>query len=155
MEEKIIKKEDKLTYKGGFVFNDKKGSLVLTQSQLYFLSGDKKVFEIPINSVINVRAKKGLGNGIDHLLISYQNGQKEQQIKIEHFAFWSGTAIGNLSQLKEPYFKSWEQIIEDMRLGKTNNKNDFSDLEKLAELKNKGIISEEEFSAKKKQLLGL
>ncbi len=154
-DEKIIKKEDKLKYKGGFVLNDKTGSLVLTSSQLYFLSGNKKVFEVPMNNILNVRARKGLGNGVDHLLVSYQDGQKERQVKIEHFAFWSGVAIGNLSQLKEPYFKSWEQIIEDTRLGKNSSKSDFNDLEKLADLKNKGVISEEEFSAKKKQLLGL
>ena len=33
--------------------------------------------------------------------------------------------------------------------------NNLEDLEKLAELKEKGIISEEEFQAKKKQILGL
>ena len=154
MEEKIIKKEDKLTYKGG-LFNNKKGSLVLTQTQLYFLAGKKKSFDIPVRNIVNVRAKKGLGNGIDHLLVSYQENGKDCQIKIEHFAFWSGIAIGNFSQLKEPYFRSWERIIEDIRLEKNKSENSLNDLEKLADLKNKGIISEEEFSAKKKQLLGL
>ena len=33
--------------------------------------------------------------------------------------------------------------------------NNLEDLEKLAELKEKGIITEEEFQAKKKQILGL
>ena len=32
---------------------------------------------------------------------------------------------------------------------------DYNELEKLAELKDKGIITEEEFQAKKKQILGL
>lgn len=36
-----------------------------------------------------------------------------------------------------------------------NAKSDAIDLEKLSDLKTKGIISEEEFQAKKKQLLGV
>ncbi|WP_414858413.1 SHOCT domain-containing protein [Phormidesmis priestleyi] len=36
-----------------------------------------------------------------------------------------------------------------------NNNSDLDQLEKLASLKEKGIISEEEFQAKKKQILGL
>jgi len=35
------------------------------------------------------------------------------------------------------------------------SQNSFADLEKIAELKDKGIISEEEFQIKKKQILGL
>ncbi|MFT4146787.1 MAG: SHOCT domain-containing protein [Mobilitalea sp.] len=37
----------------------------------------------------------------------------------------------------------------------TTPDNSFSDLEKLAELKDKGIITEEEFQLKKKQILGI
>ncbi len=36
-----------------------------------------------------------------------------------------------------------------------NTKSDASDIEKLSDLKTKGVISEEEFQAKKKQILGL
>lgn len=153
MEEVIIKKENDLTYKVHFLSNNK-GSLVLTPTELYFLLKRKKIFSISIKSIINVVAQKGLGNGVDYLIVLYIEGDKEKKVKIEHFAFWAGTAIGNLSQLKEPYFKAWERIIEETRLG--NNKgNDFNDLEKLAELKQKGIISDKEFSAKKKQVLGI
>lgn len=50
-----------------------------------------------------------------------------------------------------------EAIEEKMR---SNEKveiktSDLDQLEKLAELKEKGIITEEEFNAKKKQILGL
>ena len=38
---------------------------------------------------------------------------------------------------------------------KSFSNNSLNDLEKLADLKNKGIITEEEFQAKKKQILGL
>ena len=36
-----------------------------------------------------------------------------------------------------------------------NSTNNFSDLEKLAELRDKGILTSEEFEAKKKQILGI
>ena len=153
-EEATIKKEDKLTYKGGFL-KTKRGSLVLTPTELFFLSGNEKVFSILTKDIINVRAQKGIGNGIDHLYIVYKDEQKDKEAKIEHFSFWDGAAIGNLSRLKDPYFKLWEKTIEDVRLGKKEVVDNFSDLEKLAELKQKGIISEEEFSAKKKQILGI
>lgn len=154
MSEIILKKEDNLTYKTS-ILSANKGSLVLTTTELYFLLKDKKMFSIPVKDIVNVVAQKGIGNGIDHLYISYRDGGKDVKIKIEHFAFWSGMAIGNLSQIKEAYFKAWEQLIEDTRLGKNKNLNDLNDLEKIADLKNKGIISEEEFSAKKKQILGI
>lgn len=113
----IIKKENDLTYKGGF-FNQKKGSLVLTKTKLSFITKSKTIFEIPVHDIMNVVAKKGLGNGIDHLLILVKDGEKERKIKIEHMAFWSGIAMGNMSQLREPYFKLWEKTIDDTRLGR-------------------------------------
>lgn len=151
--EKILKKEDKLEYKSG-IFN-KRGTLVLTTSELYFLLGEnKKAFHAPVKDILSVSAQKGLGNGIDHLHITYTEDGKEKKVKIQHMAFWSGLAMGNVSQLREPYFRSWENAIENARSGNTNNSN-LDDLEKLASLKEKGVITEEEFQAKKKQLLGL
>ena len=70
-------------------------------------------------------------------------------------AFWSGIAMGNLLQLREPYFRSWESAIQDARLAKNTVNSDLDDLEKLADLQKKGVITEEEFTQKKKQLLGL
>lgn len=151
--EKIIKKEDKLDYKSSII--GKRGSLVLTTEELYFSTDKEKVFSIPLGNIVSVNAQKGLGNGIDHLFIIYNDVGKEKKIKIQHMAFWSGVAMGNFSQLKEPYFRSWENAIQDARLGKNNNHSDLNDLEKLADLQKKGIITEEEFTQKKKQLLGI
>lgn len=113
--ENIIKKENDLTYKGGFL-NSKRGSLVLTKTNLSFITKNKTVFDIPVHDILNVAAKKGLGNGIDHLVILAKESDKERKIKIEHLAFWSGVAMGNMSQLREPYFKLWEKTIDDLRL---------------------------------------
>lgn len=152
--EKILKKEDKLDYKSG-IFN-KRGALVLTTTELYFdLGKDKKAFSIPLNNILSVNAQKGLGNGIDHLHIIYTEDGKEKKVKIQHMAFWAGVAMGNFSQLKELYFKSWESTIQDARMGKGSNSSNLDDLEKLADLQKKGVITEEEFLQKKKQLLNL
>jgi len=153
IEEKIIKKEDKLNCKVGLF--GKRGGLVLTITELYFLSGKTKVFSTSLKDIISTSARKGLGNGIDHLFVIFNENGKEKKIKIEHMAFWSGVAMGNLTQLREPYFKSWEAAIEDARFGKSTPQDNLGDLEKLADLKEKGIITEDEFQAKKKQLLGL
>lgn len=152
-DEKILKKEDKLDYKSGLF--GKRGSLVLTTTGLYFQSGEDKPLSVPLGNLISVNAKKGLGNGVDYLFLIYSKDEKEKEARIQHLAFWAGMAMGNLSQLREPYFKSWEQAIENARYGRGETRSDLDDLEKLAILKEKGIITEEEFSQKKKQMLGL
>jgi hypothetical protein len=153
--EQIIKKESGLTYKKGFL-SQFKGSLILTATELSFETKDKKQFSILLKDVLNSRAKKGLGNGLDYLIITYIETGKEKKAEFEHMNFMGGLAVGNLSQLKEPYFKSWESQIEDTRLNKNKQiTSGIDDLEKLADLKQKGIITEEEFLTKKKQILGM
>ncbi len=155
MTDQIIKKEDKLFYKGSNIFK-KQGSLVLAQNELYFLEGTDKIFYIFLNQIVSVNSQKGIGNGVDWLIITYNENGNEQKARIMHFGFINAFGLGMLSRLQSSYFTSWEQAINDVRfrVGENNNTN-ISDLEKLAELKDKGIITEEEFKAKKKQLLGL
>jgi hypothetical protein len=149
----VLKKEDKLRYKGGF-FKNKKGSLVLTTSELYFLAKDKKIFSIPVHDITSVNAQKGRANGVDHLYVLYNQDGKEKKVKIEHFSFLS-SGMGLASRITL-YFTSWEQIINDTRFGRNSHSAGALDnLEKLAELRQKGVITDEEFTAKKKQLLGL
>ena len=152
-EERIIKKEDKLKCNVGLF--GKNGSLVLTATELYFLAGGNRALSISLKDLVSANAKKGLGNGVDHLFLIFNENGKEKKVKVTHFAFWQGVAMGNMTQLREPYFKSWEAAINDVRFGRNVGQNNFNDLEKLADLKTKGVITEEEFRAKKKQLLGL
>ncbi len=154
MSEQTIKKESGLTFKKGFL-NSFRGSLVLTSSELYFESKDKKVFSVLISDIENSRAKKGIGNGLDYLVIEYKEDGKSKKTEFEHMAFVSGLAMGNMSQLRETYFKSWETIIEETRMGKNKKASGLDDIEKLADLKAKGHITEAEYEAKKKQILGL
>jgi len=150
--EKIIKKEDKLNCNIGLL--GKRGSLVLAAGELYFLSGKEKAFSTPLKEIVSVDARKGFGNGVDFLFVIFNENGKERKIKIQHLAFWTGVAMGNMTQLREPYFKSWEAAIENARSGKSTQQSNIGDLEKLAELRSKGVITEEEFQKKKKQLLG-
>ncbi len=72
---------------------------------------------------------------------------------------------GGVTQVEIVYIKDFcEKLQEDInkikndysqRTNIASGKSDLNDLEKLAELKSKGIITEEEFQAKKKQILGL
>ena len=54
-------------------------------------------------------------------------------------------------------FKTLKEMIEDKinEFARKGKGSDLGDLEKLAELRDKGIITEEEFNAKKKQILGI
>lgn len=63
-----------------------------------------------------------------------------------------------LAQVDLP--QSWAEkaqvfIMNEALGGKDNSNLGISDLEKLADLKEKGVITQEEFEKKKKQLLGL
>jgi hypothetical protein len=62
------------------------------------------------------------------------------------------------NQKQQPSFIKIKEAIEEKMVSgnkPTAKSSGLDDLEKLAELKEKGIITEEEFNAKKKQILGL
>lgn len=116
--EQILKKEDKLTYKGGFLKN-KKGNLVLTNQRLYFVTKNNiEMFSAPLSAIESVNPQKGIGNGIEHLYVLFNENGKDRKVKIEHFSIVSGFALGNFSKLSASYFGSWEQMINDARFGK-------------------------------------
>ena len=152
--EQILKKEDKLRFKGGFLKN-KMGSLVLTNTSLYFTTTKgEKMFDVPLKNIQSVNCKKGFSS-VDQLFVICQENGKERTLKIEHVGSVSMLTLGALSRLSI-YFSSWEQMINDARFGRNaNTGGGLDNLEKLAELKSKGVITEEEFTAKKKQLLGI
>jgi hypothetical protein len=45
--------------------------------------------------------------------------------------------------------------LQNIKYSATTQTNSFADLEKLAELRDKGIVTAEEFEVKKRQILGL
>lgn len=114
------------------------------------LRGDKT---IPYKSIVAVQLKKaGMLAGYIQLTLTggseakagvFQSTKDENSINFH--------ANGN-SKFEEAKRLIEERISADSHAPQNNPLND---LEKLAELKDKGIITEEEFQQKKKQLLGL
>jgi len=66
-----------------------------------------------------------------------------------------GTTLADVDMPK-PWAEKVQDFIRSELPEKTNNQSSsLHELEKLSELKDKGVITEEEFLSKKKQLLGL
>lgn len=113
------------------------------------LRGDKT---IPYSSIVAVQLKKaGLTAGYIQLTLAggseakaglFQSTRDENTVN-----FFSGS---------NEQFMECKQLIES-RIGTsaTHRNSGLDDLEKLAELKEKGVITKEEFEKKKKQLLGI
>jgi len=156
-ENEIIKQESKITLCDGTPLG-KMGELTLTPTTLKFYRQKnfllKEVnFTIPLNSIISVNAQKAtIASNTDYLIIICKdiNGQ-QQTLKFQHVMFNMESTIGVV------YFKSWEDAIQKARTQKdeTRPTSNLDELEKLAGLKDKGIITEEEFQLKKKQILGI
>lgn len=125
--------------------------IVCTNKRILFL--DKglifgcKQLEIPLDKVNSVETSKGLLLGS----IKVWDGASAMKIdNVQKFALQPFvTAVNNA---REALKNNNQQI----KVEKNNDTNDYiKELEKLAELKEKGIITEDEFLSKKKQLLGL
>ncbi len=117
------------------------------------LAGDK---EIAIRQISSVQWKKpGLTNGyIQFAFIGGTEGKKAvfQATQDEN------TIMFNSGQAKA--FEAIKKAVEAEIYAPTDPQpvpasSDLDDLEKLADLRDKGIITDEEFAAKKKQLLGI
>lgn len=78
-------------------------------------------------------------------------GMGKNKIKING----KGTTLADVDMPK-PWAEKVQDFIRSELSGKVSNQSSSLDeLEKLSELKDKGVITEEEFLTKKKQLLGL
>jgi|SRR2546421_5832520 len=66
-----------------------------------------------------------------------------------------GTLLGEVHVTSGFAQKAQDFILEEIKNNPKAANNNFADLEKLAELKEKGIITQKEFDAKKQQLLNL
>ena len=64
-------------------------------------------------------------------------------------------SITFLRRSNESFEEAKSRIEARMNEGNSPKHNSLDDLEKLAELKSKGIITQEEFDLKKKSLLGI
>lgn len=147
-----MKKEDNLIQHNGFWNKSYTGTLTLTTNDIYFVSNGKahkEIVRVPLSSIVSVNTEKM--DFADNLFLVYKDGDTEGRVKFMHMdrrQLIFAAASPN-------YFFSWEQSINDARFGRHNHSSALSDLERLAALKDKGVLTDDEFAAKKKELLGL
>ncbi len=152
VEEQILKKEDNLIQHDGFWHKAYRGSLVLTRSDVYFLlkKGDKELLRVPLSNIVSVNTEKM--DFADNLFIVYKDGSAERRSKFVHH----DRRQLIFAAASPSHFLSWEQAINDARFGRSAGHADaIGDLERLAALKDRGVLTDEEFAAKKKEMLGL
>ena len=114
------------------------------------LKGDKDIY---IKDISSIQFKEpGVMNG--YIQFAFLGGREAKG------GIWQGTSDENTvffnSWQKKP-FKAIKEALDKQisARSKATPVSNLSDLEKLAGLRDKGIISDEEFQAKKKQLLGI
>jgi hypothetical protein len=155
----IIKKENNIN------FSWRIGSLILTKDELYlegnpiWITSNRVAIQIPIGDILNVRAHKPISGYQDHLIVTYidrENKDKEKIATFIHKLTWNLWVNGKLTRLEQNFFAPWVDAIEKLR-GVITNGNQESDLvsqlKDLAQLKNEGILTEEEFSLEKERIL--
>jgi len=157
MEETIIKKEQVFI---GIV----PGFLILTPNRLYleytagfFKVTTKILFDIPINNIINVEADKNFLSSTYVLKIRHKKDGKEYEEKCNKSGVNLFKGV-DAFKIEANLFNDWVKRIEEARTDHYNDNksgSDFNQLEKLAELKDKGIITQGEFEKKKKLILEL
>ncbi len=118
----------------------------------FFAQGLKGVKAIQLSSVSSVQFKKaGLTNG--YIQIAFLGGQESKG------ALFSAVRDENTVMFKksqQPRFETLQAAIQE-RISKraTPSSGAAEEIEKLARLRDEGILTSEEFEAKKRQLLGL
>lgn len=115
----------------------------------------------PYQRIVSIECKKSLTTGIVEVLTAANQN-------VKGMSYWglgarsasqSDNAVSfftrDYDKFQEAVNKARKLMDEAGRPAEHSKKDDLSQLEKLSELKGKGIITEEEFSAKKKHILGL
>ncbi len=110
--------------------------------------GDK---EILISTISSIQMKKaGLTNG--YIQFTFMGG-KEAKGGVWQATKDENTVVFNSRQQRE--FEALKERIESIRDAPIPPSSGLDDLERLAELKDRGVVTESEFEAKKRQILGL
>lgn len=131
------------------VIINRKGFFALMQN----LRGSK---EISISNITAVQFKKpGLTNGFIQFSFSGSSEKSGGSFKAasdENSVVFSGKHLSQFEYVRDLVNYLRNQPVNPAQPA---NNGSISDLEKLAELKERGIITEDEFAAKKQQILGL
>lgn len=147
------------------VFEGRSGTLVITDTGIIikrngglfsgYPSGQKN---IPYSSITAIQFKRA-DITVGFIQFTLQGGIEAKAGVFEAVTDENTITFGTEARTQE--FEKAKQIIEKKMIeskspqSAVNTNNDLEQLEKLASLKDKGIISQEEFEAKKKQILGL
>lgn len=114
------------------------------------LRGDKT---IPYSSIVAVQLKKA-GMTAGYLQLTLKGGSEAKGGLFQSTR--DENSINFHLRKNKEFIEAKELIEQKIAIGSTPVKtSELDELEKLASLKDKGIITDEEFNAKKKQLLGL
>ncbi|HLP51002.1 MAG TPA: PH domain-containing protein [Chitinophagales bacterium] len=127
------------------------GVVAVTNKRVIFSSAilfSSKFVDMDVNKITSVGASDSIMNKLmnsDKLLIRDSGGATLELSAIHR---------DGMQQLASK-IKEIQNAASANNTGSSGTSTAVNDLEKLAELKAKGILTEEEFAAKKKQLLGL
>jgi uncharacterized protein (DUF697 family) len=106
-----------------------------------------------------LKAIPGIGSILGGASMSVMSGASTYavgQVAINLFSNSGGLTDFNLDNVKQAYEKAYEKgksYVSDLEEKKDDAADIYQALEKLGKLKEQGILSEEEFEAKKKELL--
>ena len=117
------------------------------------LKGNKEIF---INQISSTQLKKAGNFTNGYIQFAFLGGQESKG------GLFNATMDENTVMFRKNKNQEFEEIkemiekkIADNQKGSNNKSDSLDDLEKLKELKDKGIITEEEFNKKKKQILNI
>lgn len=151
-----------------FKANGRNGLIELYENQLVIkkklgglkrmlTTGDKEIF---LDNIKNVNYKSA--NSMTWGFIQFETAQNTKELsKGSLMSSPNDDYSVNFSKKQQPEFEKLKTEINELRSrnnSQTIIQNQFSEadeLEKLADLKEKGILTQEEFDQKKKQILGL
>lgn len=168
--EKLVKQnihEEKILVKLQGSFGE---ALIITDKRFYvlkwgFMAGNflgGRCLDFGYSNVVGLEIKKGWVTGTFEVLTpASQNAQKSYWGTGSNSAITSDNVVTFFAErfnLFQEAVKIGRELIHNPYFKNSQNsqvESNYSELEKLAELKEKGIITQEEFEVKKKKILGL
>lgn len=114
--------------------------------------------EILLNQISSIKFSNASKNKTGFIKFAFSGGDESKK---GLFQASHEENVLNFNQQQQMAFKQIKEMIEAQMIIQHNpitdkkEKTNFYEIEKLAELREKGIISEKEFEAKKRQILGL
>ena len=107
-----------------------------------------------------IKSVPGIGTVIGGLSMSVLSGASTYavgQVAVSHFRSRGSLLDVDMDWAKKTYGEAFEhgnQIVEDLRRERGASRDAYEGLDKLGQLREKGVITEEEFKAQKEKLLG-